>query len=68
MLDGTPTTRRRDLPAEDVLVVGDRASHDGAAVDLGITTLLVPPLQSPHERRLQRVLDLVLPGAVLSPS
>lgn len=50
------------LPACEVLMVGDRATHDGAAVDLGMTTLLVPPLTSPSERRLHRVLDLVLPG------
>jgi FMN phosphatase YigB (HAD superfamily) len=27
----------------DSLMVGDRASHDGAAVELGIPTVLVPP-------------------------
>ena len=54
------------LPPEDVLMVGDRGTHDGAALALGITTLLVPPLQSPRERRLQRVVDLALPGTVLS--
>lgn len=51
-----------DLSAGEVLMVGDRGTHDGAAVSLGMTTLLVPPLTSPSERRLQRVLDLVLPG------
>jgi FMN phosphatase YigB (HAD superfamily) len=51
-------------PAE-VLMVGDRAGWDGAAVGCGMTTLLLPSLVDPAERRLQRVLDLVLPGAVL---
>jgi len=32
---------------------------------LGITTLLLPPLRAAGELRLQRVLDLVLPGAEL---
>ncbi len=50
------------LAASDVLMVGDRGGWDGAATDVGITTLLLPPLRSPDERRLHRVLDLVLPG------
>lgn len=50
------------LPASDVLMVGDRGGWDGGAVDVGMTTLLVPPLVDPEERRLHRVLDLVLPG------
>jgi FMN phosphatase YigB (HAD superfamily) len=54
-----------DLGADRVLMVGDRAGWDGAAVALGMTTLLLPSLVDPAERRLQRVLDLVLPGAVL---
>ena len=49
------------LPASDVLMVGDRAGWDGAAVDVGMTTLLLPPLTDPTEERLHRVLDLVLP-------
>ncbi|PWJ53650.1 haloacid dehalogenase superfamily, subfamily IA, variant 3 with third motif having DD or ED/haloacid dehalogenase superfamily, subfamily IA, variant 1 with third motif having Dx(3-4)D or Dx(3-4)E [Quadrisphaera granulorum] len=57
--------RQLGLPAAEVLMVGDRGTHDGAAAACGITTLLLPPLGSPQERRLQRVLDLVLPGAVL---
>lgn len=51
-----------DLPASDVLMVGDRGGWDGAAVDIGMTTLLLPPLQDPSDERLHRVLDLVLPG------
>jgi HAD superfamily hydrolase (TIGR01493 family) len=34
------------LPPEELLMVGDRASHDGGAVAFGITTLLVPPLRT----------------------
>jgi FMN phosphatase YigB (HAD superfamily) len=36
----------------DSLMVGDRASHDGAAVELGIPTVLVPPLAATPHRRL----------------
>lgn len=50
------------MTASDVLMVGDRAGWDGAAVDVGMTTLLLPPLSDPEEKRLHRVLDLVLPG------
>ncbi|HLN17643.1 MAG TPA: HAD family hydrolase [Acidimicrobiales bacterium] len=45
-------------PAE-ALMVGDRASHDGGAVDVGIETLLVPPLRRPGDSRLSVVLQLV---------
>lgn len=41
------------------LMVGDRASHDGAAVDLGMPTLLVPTLTHPGQRRLDLVRNLV---------
>lgn len=51
-----------DMPASDVLMVGDRGGWDGAAVDVGMTTLLLPPLADPADERLHRVLDLVLPG------
>jgi FMN phosphatase YigB (HAD superfamily) len=40
----------------DTLMVGDRASHDGAAVELGIPTVLVPPLTATSHRRLSVVL------------
>ncbi len=50
------------MPASDVLMVGDRAGWDGAAVDVGMTTLLLPALADPADERLHRVLDLVLPG------
>lgn len=41
------------------LMVGDRASHDGAAVGLGMPTLLVPTLTHPGQRRLDLVQNLV---------
>ncbi len=56
---------RLGLAAADVLMVGDRGAWDGAAAGLGITTLLLPPLQSADDLRLQRVVDLVLPGMQL---
>lgn len=57
---------RLGLPAEDVLMVGDRGAWDGAAAESGITTLVLPPLRSVDDLRLQRVLDLVQPAAVLT--
>jgi len=44
---------------ERTLMVGDRASHDGAAVELGMPTLLVPTLTNPAQRRLDVVRNLV---------
>lgn len=44
---------------EHTLMVGDRASHDGAAVGLGMPTLLVPTLTHPGQRRLDSVRNLV---------
>lgn len=44
---------------ERTLMVGDRASHDGAAVGLGMPTLLVPTLTHPGQRRLDLVRNLV---------
>jgi putative hydrolase of the HAD superfamily len=38
------------------LMVGDRASHDGAAVELGIPTLLIPPLTATSQQRSSVVL------------
>jgi putative hydrolase of the HAD superfamily len=38
------------------LMVGDRASHDGAAVELGMPTLLIPPLTATSQQRLSVVL------------
>jgi HAD superfamily hydrolase (TIGR01509 family) len=46
------------VDAQDALMVGDRAAKDGAAVELGMTVLLLPPLRAVSERRLHRVLAL----------
>ncbi len=43
---------------EDALMVGDRSRPDGAAVEAGIPTLLLPPLRSVDDRRLHLVLAL----------
>jgi FMN phosphatase YigB (HAD superfamily) len=47
----------RALPSE-TLMVGDRASHDGAAVDVGIPTLLLPTLTDVNDQRFSHVLRL----------
>jgi HAD superfamily hydrolase (TIGR01549 family) len=47
---------RLDVEPPDALMVGDRASHDGAAVNLGIPTVLVPELTANPQRRLAVVL------------
>lgn len=52
----------RELWPQDVLMVGDRGAWDGAAVEHGMTALVLPPLTAPDEQRLHRVLQLVLPG------
>ncbi|WP_138757591.1 HAD family hydrolase [Modestobacter altitudinis] len=44
--------------ASDALMVGDRSRPDGAAVEEGLTTLLLPPLQEVADRRLHMVLAL----------
>ena len=45
------------VPAE-ALMVGDRSRPDGAAVESGIPTLLLPPLRSVDDRRLHLALAL----------
>lgn len=49
-------------------MVGDRSRPDGGAVERGITTLLIPPLDDPRDARLHKVLALceALPSAVRS--
>ncbi|MES0835879.1 HAD family hydrolase [Nocardiopsis tropica] len=37
---------------DEALMVGDRHTHDGVAVALGITTLILPPLRDESDRRL----------------
>lgn len=48
--------------ADETLMVGDRSGPDGAAVEQGITTLLLPPLREVGQRRLHRVLALATSG------
>lgn len=48
--------------AEATLMVGDRATHDGAAVQLGMPALLLAPLTDPRHRRLHHVRALVRPA------
>jgi HAD superfamily hydrolase (TIGR01509 family) len=43
---------------DDAVMVGDRSRPDGAAVESGITTLLLPPLRSIRDCRLHKVLSL----------
>lgn len=43
---------------EEALMVGDRSRPDGAAVEAGLTALLLPPLRSVADRRLHKVLAL----------
>jgi HAD superfamily hydrolase (TIGR01509 family) len=42
--------------AGEALMVGDRSTHDGAAVEAGIPTLLLPPLTGVDDERLHLVL------------
>jgi FMN phosphatase YigB (HAD superfamily) len=46
------------VSADEALMVGDRSRPDGAAVERGITTLLVPPLRGTGDQRLHRVVAL----------
>ncbi len=48
------------LEAREVLMVGDRAIYDGAAVNVGMPTLLLPPLTATNDCRLGLVSRLVL--------
>ena len=51
--------RDLNLDAANTLMVGDRASHDGAAVQLGCPVLLLPPLTAISDRRLHLVTALL---------
>jgi FMN phosphatase YigB (HAD superfamily) len=48
-----------NLPASQVLMVGDRAAYDGAAVGEGMVTLLLPTLRSITDCRLHLVTALL---------
>lgn len=50
--------RRSELDSSRTLMVGDRSTHDGAATESGITTLLLPPLESFGPRGLSLVSSL----------
>jgi HAD superfamily hydrolase (TIGR01509 family) len=54
----TRTLRAVGVEPQHALVVGDRAERDGAAVECGLATLLLPPLPAPTDHRLHRVLAL----------
>ncbi|MFI9011623.1 HAD family hydrolase [Actinosynnema sp. NPDC053489] len=43
----------------ETLMVGDRSTHDGAGVEVGLPTLLVPPLGDVTDARLHLVTNLV---------
>ncbi len=45
--------------AERALMVGDNPNNDGAATDVGIRTLLLPPVAHGEPRGLWAILDLV---------
>ncbi|MFI0938829.1 HAD family hydrolase [Streptomyces sp. NPDC021020] len=47
---------RLGVQPHETLMVDDRSGHDGAAVEAGITTLLVPPLTHAAHKRLHLVL------------
>ena len=51
----TRTLEALELRPEEALMVGDRSGPDGAAVEAGIPTLLLPQLRGPDDRRLHRV-------------
>ena len=55
-----------NLAPSEALMVGDRSRPDGAAVELGIATLLLPPLAHASERRLHFVTALCgsVPGGI----
>jgi FMN phosphatase YigB (HAD superfamily) len=46
------------VTSDEALMVGDRSRPDGAAVEQGITTLLLPPLRQAADCRLDKVLAL----------
>ncbi len=49
------TCGRLGTRPEETLMVGDRPSRDGAAVEVGMPTLLVPSLTDPQRRQLHLV-------------
>ncbi|THJ66568.1 HAD family hydrolase [Arthrobacter echini] len=53
------TLERSALTRGRTLMVGDRSTHDGAATESGITTLLLPPLEAFGPRGLSLVSSLI---------
>jgi FMN phosphatase YigB (HAD superfamily) len=49
---------RLEATSSEALMVGDRSSRDGGAASVGITTMILPPLQTLLDRGLRTVLDL----------
>jgi HAD superfamily hydrolase (TIGR01509 family) len=54
----TRTLTALGVDASASLMVGDRSRPDGGAVEVGLTTLLLPPLTSTQDRRLHHVTAL----------
>jgi FMN phosphatase YigB (HAD superfamily) len=54
----TRTLRALSVQPQEALMVGDRPGPDGAAVECGLPTLLLPTLAARSDRRLHRVLAL----------
>ena len=54
----TRTLDALGVAPDQALMVGDRSRPDGAAVEVGIPTLLLPPLTRPDDERLHLVLAL----------
>ena len=57
----TSTLSALGVGADQALMVGDRSRPDGAAVESGIATLLLPPLSRTDDQRLHLVLSLCSP-------
>jgi FMN phosphatase YigB (HAD superfamily) len=51
--------RELDTTPGETLMVGDRSTHDGAGVEVGLPTLLVPPLRDVDDARLHLVTNLI---------
>jgi HAD superfamily hydrolase (TIGR01493 family) len=49
-----------DVEPQEALMVGDRAAYDGAAIALGMPTLLLAPLKDVADERLDLVLRLTM--------
>jgi len=54
----TRTLSALGVEPDQALMVGDRSGPDGAAVEAGLTTLLLPPLRGVNDRRLHHITAL----------